>query len=367
MIEAKFTLEAKDGLARAGKITTTRGEISTPVFMPVGTYASVKSVSPKDLKELNAQIILSNTFHLMLRPGMEIIKKHGSLHRFMNWDKPILTDSGGFQIYSLGANAKVDEEGAHFKSPVNGDKVFLSPEQSIEVQKILGADLVMCFDECTPYSHDESMVRRSMELSMRWALRSKEAFGANPGALFGIVQGGMFPDMREESAKFLVNLGFSGYAIGGLSVGESKKEMELMTRHTTAYLPEDKPRYLMGVGSPSDLVRAVDSGVDMFDCVLPTRNARNGHLFTHNGVVRIRNAVNRCSLGPIDEDCKCYTCKHFSKSYLHHLDRCNEMLGAQLQTIHNLYFYLELMQKMRASIIAGSFLEFKSKLISAYR
>ena len=224
----------------------------------------------------------------------------------------------------------------------------------------------MCFDECTPYSQDKTKVRRSMELSMRWAVRSKEAFGENPGALFGIVQGGMFPDMREESANFLVNLGFSGYAIGGLSVGESKKEMELMTRHTTAFLPEDKPRYLMGVGSPSDLVRAVDSGVDMFDCVLPTRNARNGHLFTQNGVVRIRNAANRYSLNPIDKDCKCYTCEHFSKSYLHHLDRCNEMLGAQLQTIHNLHFYLELMEKMRASIIAGSFIEFKSKLISVY-
>jgi len=366
MIETKFELEAKDGVARAGKLTTTRGDISTPVFMPVGTYASVKSVSPKDLEELNTQIILSNTFHLMLRPGVEVIKKHGSLHHFINWDKPILTDSGGFQIYSLGANAKVDEEGAYFKSPVNGDKVFLSPEQSIEVQRILGSDLVMCFDECTPYSQDEAMVRRSMELSMRWAVRSKEAFGVNPGGLFGIVQGGMFSDMREESAKFLVKLGFSGYAIGGLSVGESKKEMELITRHTTSYLPEDKPRYLMGVGSPSDLVRAVDSGVDMFDCVLPTRNARNGYLFTHNGVVRIRNASHRYSLNPIDEDCKCYTCNHFSRSYLHHLDRCNEMLGAQLQSIHNLHFYLELMQKMRTSIIAGSFQELKSQLISVY-
>ncbi len=366
MSEAKFKLEAKDGLARAGRITTARGDISTPVFMPVGTYASVKSISPKDLEEMRAQIILSNTFHLMLRPGVEVIKKHGTLHDFMNWNKPILTDSGGFQIYSLGVNAKVDEDGAHLKSPVNGDKVFLSPEQSIEVQRILGSDLVMCFDECTPYSQDKTKVSRSMELSMRWAVRSKEAFGENPGALFGIVQGGMFPDMREESANFLVNLGFSGYAIGGLSVGESKKEMELMTRHTTAFLPEDKPRYLMGVGSPTDLVRAVDSGVDMFDCVLPTRNARNGHLFTHNGVVKIRNAANRYSLNPIDEECKCYACEHFSRAYLHHLDRCNEMLGAQLQTIHNLHFYLELMEKMRSSIISGSFREFKSQLISVY-
>lgn len=366
MEKTKFKLEATDGRARAGKFTTSRGEIYTPVFMPVGTYASVKSVSPRELEDLTAQIILSNTFHLMLRPGVEVIKKHKTLHHFMGWNGPILTDSGGFQIYSLGTNAVVEEEGAYFKSPVNGDKVFLSPEGSIETQRILGSDIAMCFDECTPYSHDKTMVRSSMELSMRWAARSKEAFDENFGALFGIVQGGMFPDMREESAKFLVSLDFSGYAIGGLSVGESKEEMELITRETTTYLPEEKPRYLMGVGSPLDLVRAVESGVDMFDCVLPTRNARNGHLFTNNGVVRIRNAANRYSSSPIDEDCNCYTCQNFSRSYLHHLDRCNEMLGARLQTIHNLHFYLQLMQNMRSAILAGEFQAFKRQLISAY-
>ncbi|MEC9248333.1 MAG: tRNA guanosine(34) transglycosylase Tgt [Pseudomonadota bacterium] len=367
MSNLEFIVEAESGRARAGKIKTTRGVIETPVFMPVGTYGSVKSLSPDDLLNLGAQIILSNTFHLMLRPGVEIIKAHGSIHGFIGWQKPMLTDSGGFQVYSLGENSVVQEAGVSFRSPINGDKIFLSPEDAIRIQQVLGADIAMCFDECTPYSLDKDFVRGSMETSMRWAARSKVAFGDNRSALFGIVQGGMFPDLREESVSSLIDIGFDGYAIGGLSVGEPKEDMERITRVTADLLPRDKPRYLMGVGSPEDLIKAVDSGVDMFDCVLPTRNARNGHLFSKNGVVRIRNATNRLSTVPIDSGCACYTCGRFSRSFLHHLDRCNEILGARLNTIHNLHFYFELMKKIRSSIFRGSFEDIKEQLISVFR
>mgnify|MGYP001215088595 CR=1 FL=1 len=366
MSQLEFTLEAKDGGARAGKLKMPRGVIETPVFMPVGTYGAVKSLSPDELSDLGAQIILSNTFHLMLRPGMEVIQRHGSIHNFIGWDKPILTDSGGFQVYSLGKNTELTEEGVFFRSPVNGDKVFLSPEESIRIQGILGSDIVMCFDECTAYSQDIKLVKKSMELSMRWAARCKNSSLGISGSLFGIVQGGMFTALREESVGYLLDIGFDGYAIGGLSVGEPKEEMEAITAHTAGCLPDNKPRYLMGVGSPSDLVRAVDAGVDMFDCVLPTRNARNGHLFSSNGVVRIRNASNRHSTAPIELDCSCYTCQRFSRSYLHHLDRCNEMLGARLNTIHNVHFYLQLMKKMRSSIFEGTFGSLKRQLISVF-
>ena len=367
MSNIEFIIQAESGRARAGTIKTKRGVIETPVFMPVGTYGNVKSLSPDDLLNLGAQIMLSNTFHLMLRPGADIIKAHGSIHGFIGWQKPILTDSGGFQVYSLGRNSVVQEAGVSFKSPVNGDKIFLSPENAIGIQQILGADIAMCFDECTPYSHDKGFVSRSMETSMRWAARSKDAFGDYHSALFGIVQGGMFPSLREESVSSLIDIGFDGYAIGGLSVGEPKEEMERITRVTTDLLPRNKPRYLMGVGSPEDLIKAVDSGVDMFDCVLPTRNARNGYLFSKDGIVRIRNAANRYSTFPIDSDCTCYTCGRFSRSFLHHLDRCNEILGARLNTIHNLHFYFELMKKIRLSIFRGSFEDVKRQLISVFR
>lgn len=345
-----FELDGTDGQARRGRLKFPRGTVETPAFMPVGTYGTVKGMLPRDIEESGAHIILGNTFHLMLRPGTEVIKQHGDLHDFMQWKGPILTDSGGFQVFSLGKLRKITEEGVSFQSPVNGDKVFLDPEKSIEVQRDLGSDIVMIFDECTPYPATEQEARSSMELSMRWAKRSKEAHGDSPSALFGIIQGGMYTDLRKESLDGLTEIGFDGYAIGGLSVGEPKEEMLKVLNGLTEHMPEDKPRYLMGVGKPQDIVEAVRRGVDMFDCVMPTRNARNGHYFTSAGVLKIRNAKNKTDTGPIDPECDCYTCKNFSRSYMHHLDKCGEILGPQLATIHNIRYYQNLMQGLRDAI-----------------
>ncbi len=346
----QFELDSTSGRARRGRLIFPRGVVETPAFMPVGTYGTVKGMLPRDIQEIGAHIILGNTFHLMLRPGTEVVKAHGDLHDFMQWPGPILTDSGGFQVFSLGKLRKITEEGVSFKSPINGSKVFLDPETSMQVQRDLGSDVVMIFDECTPYPATESQARSSMELSLRWAARSKTAHGDNPSALFGIVQGGMYESLRSESLRGLVEIGFDGYAIGGLSVGEPKEDMLRVLEHLTPEMPADKPRYLMGVGKPEDIVEAVRRGVDMFDCVMPTRNARNGHLFTSSGVVKLRNARYRDDTGPLDADCDCYTCKNFSRAYLHHLDKCNEMLGAQLNTIHNLRFYQNLMAGMRRAL-----------------
>jgi len=354
----QFTLEATDGAARAGRLVLGHGAVETPVFMPVGTYGTVKAMTPEELVELGAQIILGNTYHLMLRPGEDLVARLGGLHRFMHWERPILTDSGGFQVFSLGDLRKIDEAGVTFRSPINGDKVFLDPERSMAVQRALGSDIVMAFDECTPYPATEAEARASMALSMRWAARSKAAHGDNPSALFGIVQGGVYPALRSESAARLLDIGFDGYAIGGLSVGEPKDAMLEMTAHSAALLPGDRPRYLMGVGTPADLVEGVRRGIDMFDCVMPTRNARNGHLFTSQGVVRIRNAVHRAAEGPLDPACDCYTCRHYSRAYLHHLDRQNEILGARLNTLHNLAYYLRLMREARAAVLAGQYEDF---------
>lgn len=348
-----FETVAQEGKARRGRLTFPRGVVETPAFMPVGTYGTVKGMLPRDIKEIGAHIILGNTFHLMLRPGTDIIEPHGDLHDFMNWDKPILTDSGGFQVFSLGKMRKITEEGVSFQSPVDGSKVFVSPEVSMEVQRKLGSDVVMIFDECTPYPATEKEAADSMRMSLRWAKRSKEAHGNSPSALFGIVQGGMFENLRDESLKGLTELGFDGYAIGGLSVGEPKEEMIKVLDHLAWKMPEDKPRYLMGVGKPEDLVEGVRRGVDMFDCVIPTRNARNCFLFTRTGVVKIRNSVNKTDTNPIDSECECYTCKNFSRAYLHHLDKCGEILGSQLNTIHNLHYYQELMAGLRAALEQG--------------
>jgi queuine tRNA-ribosyltransferase len=326
--------------------------------MPVGTYGAVKSLTPEDLLGLGAQIILGNTFHLMLRPGMEVMKTHGDLHDFMRWQKPILTDSGGFQVFSLGALRKISEQGVTFKSPINGSKIFMGPEESMQVQRDLGSDIVMIFDECTPYPATYQQAADSMRLSLRWAKRSKDAHADNPSALFGIVQGGMYPELRRESIHGLTDIGFDGYAIGGLSVGEPKHEMLATLDAIMPDMPQDKPRYLMGVGTPEDLVEAVRRGVDMFDCVMPTRNARNGHLFTRYGVIKIRNNQYQFDTRPLDENCSCYTCQNYSRSYLKHLDKCKEMLGSRLNTIHNLHYYLELMQGMRDAIEANRFDEF---------
>ena len=346
----KFEVEAIDGAARAGRITLSRGEIETPVFMPVGTYGTVKAMTPVELTALGAQIVLGNTYHLMLRPGTEIVSAHGGLHEFMQWPGPILTDSGGYQVFSLGDRRTISEEGVTFRSPVNGDEVFLSPEISIDVQRDLGADIVMVFDECTPYPADETVTRDSMKLSLRWAERSKTRHGDGSAALFGIVQGGMYEQCRRASATALIDIGFDGYAIGGLSVGEPKAEMLAMIEYTAHLMPSEKPRYLMGVGTPADLIESIGRGIDMFDCVLPTRNARNGHLFTSAGVVKIRNSEHRHSTEPLDPNCQCYACANFTRAYLHHLDRCNEILGARLNTIHNLAFYLALIRDARVAI-----------------
>jgi queuine tRNA-ribosyltransferase len=359
-----FEILNVDGAARRGRLTLGHGTVETPVFMPVGTYGTVKAMSPAELHEFETEIILSNTFHLMLRPGEEIVKSHGGLHGFMNWPKAILTDSGGFQVFSLGAMRKIAEDGVTFASPLNGDKVFLSPERAMEVQRALGSDIVMVLDDCTEYPVVVDAARSSMQRSMRWAARSREAHGESSAALFGIVQGSMYEELRAESAAALVEIGFEGYAIGGLSVGESKEDMRRITEFTVQHLPSDKPRYLMGVGTPEDLVDAVQRGIDMFDCVLPTRNARNGYLFTSQGTVKIRNAVHRASLAPLDEACSCYTCANFTRAYLHHLERAGEILGARLNTIHNLHYYLALMRAMREAIAAGSLAKFATDFAS---
>lgn len=354
-LDSKGSGEGGRGRARRGRMTFPRGTVETPAFMPVGTYGTVKGMLPRDIKEIGAEIILGNTFHLMLRPGTEVIKEHGDLHDFMQWDKPILTDSGGFQVFSLGKMRKITEDGVSFKSPIDGSAVFLDPEKSIDVQRELGSDIVMIFDECTPYPATEAEARQSMELSMRWAKRSKDAHGDSPSALFGIIQGGMHENLRSESLDGLADIGFDGYAIGGLSVGEPKEDMIRILNHLAVDMPEDKPRYLMGVGKPGDLVEAVRRGIDMFDCVMPTRNARNGHLFTSTGVVKIRNAFHKRDTGPLDAECDCYTCKNFSRSYLHHLDKCREMLGGQLNTIHNSHYYQTIMQQMREALSNDTF------------
>ncbi|MFD2228848.1 tRNA guanosine(34) transglycosylase Tgt [Alkalimarinus sediminis] len=353
-----FEVTGKAGKARRGRLTFPRGTVETPAFMPVGTYGTVKAMLPKDIKEIGAHIILGNTFHLMLRPGTEVIKNHGDLHDFMQWDGPILTDSGGFQVFSLGELRKITEQGVKFQSPINGSPVELTPERSMEVQRDLGSDIVMIFDECTPYPADEKTARESMELSLRWAKRSKDAHGDSESALFGIIQGGMHDHLRQESLKGLTDIGFDGYAIGGLSVGEPKEEMMGVLDGLTDDMPADKPRYLMGVGKPEDIVEAVRRGVDMFDCVMPTRNARNGHLFTSEGVIKIRNAKHRNDPETLDNKCDCYTCSNFSRSYLHHLDKCGEMLGAQLNTIHNLRYYQNLMSGLRKAIEQGTLCDF---------
>ena len=358
MSRMTFQLNATDGAARRGEITFPRGTIQTPAFMPVGTYGTVKSMLPRDLAETGAEICLGNTFHLMLRPGTEVIEAHGSLHGFMQWDKPILTDSGGFQVFSLGEMRKITEEGVTFRSPVDGSPVELNPEIAMQVQRDLGSDIVMIFDECTPYPATEKQARESMEMSLRWADRSRKAHGDNPAALFGIVQGGMYESLREKSLEGLTDIGFDGYAIGGLSVGEPKEDMIRILDFLPPKMPDDRPRYLMGVGRPEDIVEAVRRGVDMFDCVMPTRNARNGYLFTSTGIVKIRNARHRHDTSPLDDQCDCYTCENFSRSYLHHLDKCGEMLGSQLNTIHNLRYYQNLMSGLRGAIEAGTLSDF---------
>ncbi|NLD14360.1 MAG: tRNA guanosine(34) transglycosylase Tgt [Gammaproteobacteria bacterium] len=354
----QFELLATDGRARRGRLSFPRGTVETPAFMPVGTYGTVKAMLPRDIKDIGAQIILGNTFHLWLRPGTEVIKKHGDLHNFMQWQGPILTDSGGFQVFSLGAMRKIKEEGVYFSSPVDGSKVFMGPEESMQVQRELGSDIVMIFDECTPYPADMDTARTSMELSLRWAKRSKIAHGDNPSALFGIVQGGMHESLRQRSLDGLLDIGFDGLAIGGLSVGEPKEDMIRILDFLPPLMPANKPRYLMGVGKPEDLVEGVRRGIDMFDCVMPTRNARNGHLFVNDGVVKIRNAVHRHDDSPLDATCDCYTCQNFTRSYLYHLDKCGEMLGCMLNTIHNLRHYQMLMAGLRQAIQQGTLSHF---------
>jgi queuine tRNA-ribosyltransferase len=346
----QFKVSTTSGKARRGELDFPRGKVQTPAFMPVGTYGTVKGMLPRDIEGIGAEIILGNTFHLMLRPGTEVVKKYGGLHDFIQWQGPILTDSGGFQVFSLGDMRKITEKGVEFKSPIDGSPVFIDPEKSMQVQRDLGSDVVMIFDECTPYPATEKQANDSMQLSLRWAERSKKAHGDNPSALFGIVQGGMYESLRIESMAGLEEIGFDGYAIGGLSVGEPKEDMIRILEHLGDNMPADKPRYLMGVGKPADLVEAVLRGIDMFDCVMPTRNARNGHLFTSTGVIKIRNAVHRGDTSPLDEECDCYTCQNFSRGYLHHLDKCGEILGAQLNTIHNLRYYQNLMRGMRDAI-----------------
>lgn len=351
----KFQLLSQSGLARRGQLVFSRGLVQTPAFMPVGTYGTVKAMTPEEVEQSGAEIILGNTFHLMLRPGEEIIKLHGDLHDFMQWKRPILTDSGGFQVFSLGKTRKITEQGVHFQSPIDGAKVFLGPEESMQVQRTLGSDIVMIFDECTPYPATEIEARDSMQLSLRWARRSKEGHADNPNALFGIVQGGMYRHLREESLAGLLDIGFDGYALGGLSVGESKLEMLSVLDTITPQLPVDKPRYVMGVGKPEDLVEAVSRGVDMFDCVMPTRNARNGHLFVNKGVIKIRNQQYEKDIRPLDEDCQCYTCRNYTRSYLRYLDKAGEILGVRLNTIHNLHYYQFLMASMRTAIELNRF------------
>ncbi|MDP3858285.1 MAG: tRNA guanosine(34) transglycosylase Tgt [Stagnimonas sp.] len=369
----RFELLTTDGLARRGRLHLQHGVVETPIFMPVGTYGTVKALTPEELRANGAQIILGNTFHLWLRPGVEVLRKFGGLHRFMHWDGPILTDSGGFQVWSLSELRKLTEEGVHFASPVNGDKVFLSPEKSIEIQHALNSDIVMQFDECTPYPATPEQARKSMELSARWAVRcktthadlsEKAALGAQRNALFGIVQGGMHVDLRQESLQRLSEAGFDGYALGGLSVGEPEVERLKVLDAIGPALPAARPHYLMGVGTPRDLVQAVARGIDMFDCVMPTRNARNGHLFTSEGVIKIRNARHRDDTGPLDPNCGCDTCRNYSRAYLYHLDKCDEILGSRLNTVHNVHYYLDLMRRIRAAIEAGRFAAFAAEFLA---
>jgi queuine tRNA-ribosyltransferase len=360
----KFSITQRDGKARRGALELAHGRVETPAFMPVGTYGTVKAMSPRELREIGAQIVLGNTFHLWLRPGLEVIARHGGLHRFMGWDRPILTDSGGFQVFSLGALRKISEEGVQFASPVNGDRLFLTPEESMHIQQVLDSDIAMAFDECTPYPATEAEAEQSMRLSMRWAARSKAAWKSS-NALFGIVQGGVYPHLRAQSVAELVDIGFDGYAIGGLAVGEPKDERSRILQ--TTRLPEERPRYLMGMGSPEDLIEAVAAGMDMFDCVLPTRNARNGWLFTRHGDIKLRNARHRDDAGPLDPDCACYACRHFTRAYLHHLQKANEILGARLNTIHNLHYYQELMGELRAAIEAGTLAATSQRLLAERR
>lgn len=359
----KFTLHKKSGAARRGTLELAHGTVETPAFMPVGTYGSVKAMLPRDIHGIGAEIILGNTYHLMLRPGADLVADFGGLHKFIGWDKPILTDSGGFQVFSLGAMRKITEEGVVFKSPIDGSKVLLDPEKSMEVQRKLNSDVVMIFDECTPYPATFEEAKKSMELSLRWAGRSRDAHGANPNALFAIVQGGIYPELRDQSLAGLQNIGFDGYAIGGLAVGEPRDERNMVLDHLQPQMPEDKPRYLMGVGKPEDIIDAVSRGVDMFDCVLPTRNARNGHIFTAKGDIRIRNAQYKKDEAPLDSDCTCYTCQNFSRAYLHHLERCKEILYSQLATLHNLHYYQQLMQTLRDALDAGTFDETVKKVL----
>lgn len=361
----QFDLLSKDGKARRGVMHFDRGDVQTPAFMPVGTYGSVKGLSPLQVEQTGAEILLGNTFHLMLRPGTEVIRQHGDLHDFIAWQKPVLTDSGGFQVFSLGAMRKISEQGVHFRSPIDGAEVFLGPESAIQVQQALGADIIMVFDECTTYPASEKQAADSMQLSLRWAARCKTAHGDHPSALFGILQGGMYTELRERSLQGLVEIDFDGYAIGGLSVGEPKEEMERVITDIAWQLPQQRPRYLMGVGTPEDIILAVSQGIDMFDCVMPTRNARNGHLFTSLGLLRLRNTRYKTDTGPLDAACECYTCKNFSRAYLHHLDKCREMLGAQLNTIHNLTFYQKLMRDLRQAIEQGRLSAFAQQFIAA--
>ncbi len=361
----KFSVAKVDGRARRGALELAHGRVETPAFMPVGTYGTVKAMAPQELEALGAQIVLGNTFHLWLRPGLDVIGRHGGLHRFMGWNRPILTDSGGFQVFSLGAMRKISEEGVQFASPINGDRLFLTPEESMRIQLALDSDIAMVFDECTPYPATEDETAQSMRLSLRWARRSRDAFqGRN--ALFGIVQGGMFDGLREESLEKLAGIGFDGYAIGGLSVGEPPEDRWRVVGHTVPRMPAEKPRYLMGMGTPEDIVQAVLAGIDMFDCVLPTRNARNGWLFTRAGDVKIRNARHRDDPAPLDARCACYACRNFSRAYLHHLQKANEILGARLNTLHNLHYYQELMRDLRGAIEAGT-LEATARALLAER
>jgi len=360
-----FTVTHRDGAARRGRLELAHGAVDTPAFMPVGTYGTVKAMSPEELVGLGAQIVLGNTFHLWLRPGTEVIEKHGGLHRFMGWQHPILTDSGGFQVFSLSSFRRLSEEGVRFASPINGDKLLLTPEESMRIQRALNSDIVMAFDECTPWPATEKQARKSMELSMRWAERSKRAHGGNPNALFGIVQGSVFENPRDFSLRELQNIRFDGYAIGGLAVGEPPQDRSRIMNHLLPAMPADKPRYLMGMGTPEDIIEAVLAGVDMFDCVLPTRNARNGWLFTRAGDVKIRNARWRDDARPLDSSCGCYACRNFTRAYLYHLQKANEILGARLNTIHNLHYYLGLMAELRQAIERGQLAQAAARLLAA--
>jgi queuine tRNA-ribosyltransferase len=357
-----FAVTRRDGLARRGQLRLAHGVVDTPAFMPVGTYGTVKAMSPEELAALGAQIVLGNTFHLWLRPGLDVIEKHGGLHRFMGWNGPILTDSGGFQVFSLGDLRKISENGVEFASPINGDRLLLTPEESMRIQAVLNSDIAMVFDECTPYPATEEQAAQSMRLSMRWAARSKRSFSEKRNLLFGIVQGGMYEPLRDESLKELVEIGFDGYAVGGLSVGEPKADRARIVAHLVPRMPAEKPRYLMGMGTPEDIIGAVEAGIDMFDCVLPTRNARNGWLFTRDGDVKIRNARHRDDTQPLDARCTCYACRNFSRAYLFHLQRTNEILGARLNTLHNLHYYQELMGDLRLAIDQGRLAETAARL-----